>query len=53
MEHVCACARVCVCVRVLAQGSYFEGDYVSVAAYPVITAKHDSGNFLTAHSSGP
>ena len=42
--------QVCVC----AQGSDFEGDYISVVIYPTITVLyHNSGNFVTAPRTVP
>ena len=42
-------ASVCVCVCVCAQGSDFEGDWLSVVICPTITVLyHNSGNFVTA-----
>jgi hypothetical protein len=47
LPTVRACVRACVCVRT--QGSYFEGDLVSVVICPTITVLyHISRNFLTA-----
>ena len=41
--------QVFVCVCVCAQGSYFEGDWLSVVVCPTITVLyHNSGKFLTA-----
>jgi len=45
----CVCVRACMCVCAHAQGSYFEGDEVSVVVCPTITVLyHISGNFMTA-----
>ena len=39
---------------VCAQGSDFEGDWVSVVIYPTITVLyHNSGNFVTAPRNNP
>jgi len=44
---MCVCVCVCVCAR--AQGSDFEGDYLSVVICPTITVLyHNSRNVLTA-----
>ena len=48
-KYVCVCVCVCVCARARAQGSYFEGDKVSVVICPTISVLyHNSGKFLTS-----